>query len=493
MAEFRIGADELSIEHIRGIADGTLKVSFPDSVRERVQEGRDRLEELLKGDPGPIYGINTGFGSLCDTVVPREKLQELQTNLLLSHACGTGEALPSQNVRLMLVFKAIALADGSSCARPDLIDRLLFFYEKDILPVVPEQGSLGASGDLAPLAHLCLPLIGRGEVLFKGREFPTRKVLLEYELESLELGPKEGLALLNGTQFMSAIGAEVVARLHQLSEKMDRVAALSVLAFGGSKGPFHPGVHRLRPHGGQMEVAERIRGLLEEQGERNTGRVQDPYSFRCIPQVHGASLDILKEVSELLLREIASVTDNPVYLEEEGRILSAGNFHGQPLAMAFDRLALAIAEWGSISERRSYKLLSGFDEVPEFLISEPGLHSGLMIPQYTAASLVSQNRQSVVPSSSDSIDSSNGQEDHVSMGANGAVRLLRMLDNLEGIAAIEMLNACQAVDLRDELTLKGSLKASYEAFRERVPYVEKDRAFYKDIREARVYVRNEGQ
>lgn len=485
MAEFRVGKDELKLAHLEGIAKGELSLVFPDEVRERVKKGRDRLEKELGKSEAPIYGVNTGFGALCDTVIPNEKLQQLQKNLLLSHACGTGDPIPAEAVRLMLAFKAIGLSEGSSCVRPELIDRLLFLYEKDILPRVPEKGSLGASGDLAPLAHLCLPLIGRGEVLYRGREFPSARVMIEFGLEPLEPEAKEGLALLNGTQFMSAIGARVIARLHHLATQADRIASLSIMAFGASADPFHPEVHQLRPHSGQVAVAQRIRGSLDEQVRSEPKRVQDPYSFRCIPQVHGACLDVLNEVSELLLREVGSVTDNPVLLDEEGRIVSAGNFHGQPLAMAFDRLAVAIAEYGSISERRTYKLLSGFDEVPEFLVPDPGTNSGLMIPQYTAASLVSRNRQLATPASVDSIDSSNGQEDHVSMGANAATRLFEMMENLEGILAVEYVSSCQAIDFRRDGELKGGLKEIYDALRELVPFAETDRPFYQDIERAR--------
>ncbi len=490
MDEFRIGKDELCIEALDAFAKGAATLSLDEEVRKKVEEGRQQLEDRLDQSSTPIYGVNTGFGSLCDTVIPNEKLRQLQTNLLLSHACGTGDPLPDRCVRLMLFFKAVALAKGYSGVRPELIERLLFFYEQDILPLVPEQGSLGASGDLAPLAHLSLPLMGQGEVRFQGRVLPAAKVLIEFDLEPMELEAKEGLAMLNGTQFMSAIGGELLTRLQRSAEEADRIAALSILAYGGSSDPFHPEVHRLRNHPGQLRVAERIRGLLlEQQDDWSSGRVQDPYSFRCIPQVHGASWDVMEEVGGLLLREVEGVTDNPILLEDAEQILSAGNFHGQPLAMAFDRIAVAMAEWGSISERRSYKLLSGTYELPEFLIPEPGLNSGLMIPQYTAASLVSQNRQLATPSSIDSIDSSNGQEDHVSMGANGATRSLRMLENLERIWSIEMLTAAQAVDLREGKALAGTMKRYYDAVRERIPFAESDRAFYRDIRKAHELLR----
>ena len=485
MNEFCIGRDPLSIEQLEAVAQGREKLALSDDARKDVEEGRKRLEKELGERSAPIYGVNTGFGSLCDTVIPNEKIRQLQTNLLHSHACGTGDPLPDRCVRLMLFFKAIALSKGHSGIRPQLIDRLLFFYEHDILPLVPEQGSLGASGDLAPLAHLSLPLIGHGEVHYNGQVLPTAKVLAQCDLDPLELEAKEGLALLNGTQFMSAIGGELLTRLKRTALEADRIASLSILAFGGSSDPFHPDVHRLRHHPGQIRVAERIKILLDEQTDVwSSARVQDPYSFRCIPQVHGASWDVMEEVGALLLREVDGVTDNPILLDEDDRILSAGNFHGQPLAMAFDRLAVAMAEWGSISERRTYKLLSGSRELPEFLIPEPGLNSGLMIPQYTAASLVSQNRQLAVPASVDSIDSSNGQEDHVSMGANGATRSLRMLQNLERIWSIESLTAAQAIDFRKGKSLAGSLKDRYKALRERVPFAHSDRAFYRDIQKA---------
>ncbi len=490
MAEFRIGKDTLSIEALEGLASGYTALEFPDKTRKKVEKARKRLEERLRDASKPIYGVNTGFGSLCHTVIPDEKLQDLQTNLLLSHACGTGDHLPSRVVRLMLAFKAIGLAYGNSGVRPELIERLSFFHEEDILPRVPEKGSLGASGDLAPLAHLSLPLIGRGELLYRHRELPTGKVMVDHGLSPLRLEAKEGLALLNGTQFMSAVGGEVLTRLKRSARLADKVAALSAMAYGASADPFRSEVHELRPHPGQIEVAERIFSYLEEEDENwGNARVQDPYSFRCIPQVHGASFDVMEEVGQLLLREVEAVTDNPVLLEDD-RVLSAGNFHGQPLAMAFDRLAVAMAEWGSISERRTYKLLAGHDGLPEFLIPEPGLNSGLMIPQYTAASLVSQNRQLAVPSSIDSVDSSNGQEDHVSMGANGATRLLRMLENLERIWAIECLTAAQAIDLREQ-ELKGELASFHQRFREKVPFVDADRPFYQDIEKSLEFLRVE--
>ncbi len=486
MAEFRIGKDDLCVELLEAFAQGKAELALPDKTRKRVEKGRKRLLDRLEDSSRPIYGVNTGFGSLCETVIPEDRLQDLQRNLILSHACGIGDPLPCRIVRLMLSFKVIGLSKGNSGVRPELIERLCFLYQQDMLPAIPEKGSLGASGDLAPLAHLSLPVIGSGEVFFHHRRMPTGKAMVEYGLQPLQLEAKEGLALLNGTQFMSAIGGEVLTRLQRLSKVADRVAALSITAFGGSSDPFHPEIHELRPHPGQGKVAEHIRTLLEEQDPGwESDRVQDPYSFRCIPQVHGSSLDVMEEVSQLILREVEALTDNPILLDQDDRILSAGNFHGQPLAMAFDRLAVAMAEWGSISERRTYKLLSGTEELPEFLVPEPGLNSGLMIPQYVAASLVSQNRQLAAPASIDSIDSSNGQEDHVSMGANAATRLLRMLENLEGIWAIEWLTAAQAIDLREGHVLKGELSDLYGSLREKVPFADGDRPFYKDIDAAR--------
>ncbi|MEY3399050.1 MAG: hypothetical protein RL220_1644, partial [Bacteroidota bacterium] len=417
---------------------------------ERIDRCKAYLEESIAAGGDPVYGINTGFGALCNTIIPKEDLALLQRNLLVSHACGMGNEIPQEVVKWMLLLKVKGLALGHSGVARATVQRLADFYNLGIYPVVYESGSLGASGDLAPLAHLALPLIGEGEVYVEGKKISSREALSAYGMEPLELGAKEGLALINGTQFMSAFACHILDRADQLFDRSLEVAAMSLEAFMGRKEPFEPFTHVVRPHAGQKKVAEAMLHLISHSPMQQVHRehVQDPYSFRCIPQVLGASADAMSYARQVVETEINSVTDNPIIFPEEKRIISGGNFHGQPLGLVFDLLSIALAEIGSISERRTYKLISGQRGLPAFLMSDAGLNSGFMIPQYTAASLVSQNKQLCTPTTVDTIDSSNGQEDHVSMGANGATRCLRVLNNVQSIIGIELLTAAQALDFR---------------------------------------------
>lgn len=467
-----------------------LPIGISDELREKVIACRQYLDNKIATEENPIYGITTGFGSLCNTSISKTDLHQLQRNLVLSHACGTGERVPSEIVKLMLLLKVQSLAFGHSGVTIDTIERLITFYNEDVLPVIYQQGSLGASGDLAPLAHLSLPLLGEGEVEYKGEVRDSKSVLDELGLKPIQLQAKEGLALLNGTQFMSAYGVHICLEAHRLSCIADITGAISLEGFDGRLEPFGNSVNTVRKQPGQIETAQAFQELLDgsEIIKQAKSHVQDPYSFRCIPQVHGASKDVIDYVSSLMNREVNSVTDNPTIFPEEDLIVSAGNFHGQPLAMGLDYLAIALAELGSISERRVYKLVSGQRGLPEFLVSNPGLNSGFMIPQYTAAGIVSQNKQYCTPASVDSVDSSNGQEDHVSMGANAATKCYKVLDNLKTILAIELMNGVQAVEFRRPLKTSDVLESLIQEFREVVPSVEEDRWLHLDIKAARSFV-----
>lgn len=468
---------------------GAVQLEITDEARKRVEAGRNYLESAIAKSTKPIYGINTGFGSLCNVQVGDEQLAQLQENLVMSHACGMGEQIEPALVRLMLILKIQSLCYGHSGVQWSTVQQLQTFVNQDILPVVYESGSLGASGDLAPLAHVALALMGKGEVTYKGKQRSTDEVLSKLNISPINLVSKEGLALLNGTQFMSAYltaGAILSARLLY---QADMLAALSLEAFDGRSEPFADPVHRVRPHVGQRLTAARIREMLEgsERIVRPKEHVQDPYSFRCVPQVHGASKDTHRFILQTLHTEMNAVSDNPTLFPDEDLVISAGNFHGQPLALALDYLAIAMAEIGSISERRTYLLVSGQRGLPPFLSPNPGLNSGLMIAQYTAASMVSKNKQLCTPASVDSITSSNGQEDHVSMGANAAVKLLDVLHNVEGVLAIELLNATQAMHF-GKLNTSPFLEAIWHSFREEVPFMENDRILYDDMEKARRFL-----
>ena len=447
-----------------------LLLSEADTLR--LQKVRDYLDEKSRNLSTPIYGINTGFGSLCNTAVAGEDLQTLQENLLLSHACGMGDEVPSHLVKLMLLLKIRGILYGNSGVQPATAELLTQLYNHNILPVVYTQGSLGASGDLAPLSHLCLPLFGHGEVYFQGKRMESIEALHACNLQPVKLSSKEGLALINGTQFMSAYAAWCVAEGERLMERSMNIAALSLDAYDGRIEPFDELIHAVRPHSGQRYAAHRMRALLAGSSiaTQPKAHVQDPYSFRCIPQVMGASFDALAHVKRVVETELNAVTDNPLIFMEEDKIISGGNFHGQPLALVLDFLAIALAETGSISERRTYKLIGGQRGLPAYLAQDAGLNSGYMIPQYTAASIVSQNKQLCTPASIDSIDSSNGQEDHVSMGANAATKCLRVLDNLQKILGIEWLTAAQALDLRRPLKSSDLVESIYDELRSEIPF-----------------------
>lgn len=449
----------------------------------KIENCRRYLNEKIKSHDTPIYGINTGFGSLYNVKISSENLTKLQDNLVMSHACGIGDMVPNEIVKLMLLLKIQSLSYGHSGVQLQTVNRLVDFYNKDILPIIYTQGSLGASGDLAPLAHLALPLIGKGNVWYDGKIVETEKVLEKFNWKPVSLQSKEGLALLNGTQFMSAYGIHLLLKSYKLSFLADLIGAISLDAYDGRIEPFDELVHLVRPYNGQIKTAERIREFLEgsELITQEKTHVQDPYSFRCMPQVHGATKDTLKFVERTFITEINSVTDNPIIFIEEDKIISGGNFHGQPLALALDYLKIAMAELGNISERRTYNLVSGTRVLPNFLIDNPGLNSGFMIPQYTAASIVSANKQLATPASVDSIVSSNGQEDHVSMGANAATQAFTLINNVERILSIELFNASQALQLRAPLKSSAFIESFLKAFRQEVSFVSEDRILHDDI------------
>ena len=475
MTHYVIDNEWLTIDQLNQIVDSGVKVSLGDNARKKIEKCRTYLDNKVKQSKELIYGVNTGFGSLCNTAISVDDLENLQRNLVMSHACGTGELVPREIVKRMLLLKAIGLSFGHSGAQLDTVERLIYFYNNDILPVVYQQGSLGASGDLAPLAHMSLPLIGEGEVYFKGERKNSKDILAAEGLNEIVLRSKEGLALLNGTQFMSAYASYAVSNALRLWSSFKLVSALSLDAYDGRLNPFQPNVNGIRNQIGQIEVASIMYEYLlgSTMMDRHKEHVQDPYSFRCIPQVHGASLDAINYCKDIVEREINAVTDNPTVFPDEDDVVSAGNFHGQPLALAMDFLAIALSELGSISERRVYKLISGTRGLPPFLVAEPGLNSGFMIPQYTAASIVSQNKQLCSPASIDSIDSSNGQEDHVSMGANAATKLYRVVENCYTLLGIELLIAAQAMDFRSEQS-SDTIEWLRKEFRKSVPFVQND-------------------
>lgn len=487
----KITPEPLSYYQIQEILDQNRMLVLSGESIEKIQHCRKYLDEKILNSKSPVYGINTGFGSLYKKSISHEDLSKLQENLVMSHACGTGEEVSEEIVRLMLLFKIHAISLGHSGVQLVTVQRLIDFYNEGIYPVVYQQGSLGASGDLAPLAHLCLPLLGMGEVNWKGKRLPAANVLNKFNWQPILLESKEGLALLNGTQFMSAHGVWSVLKAFKLVKLADIAAALSLEAYDGRIEPFDDLLHQIRPHTGQIETARNMRAILKDSEliQHPKQHVQDPYSFRCVPQVHGASKETLNYVSGIILKELNSVTDNPMVFPDEDKIISGGNFHGQPLALAFDFLAIALAELGSISERRVYRLISGQRNLPEFLVANPGLNSGFMIPQYTAASIVSQNKQLCTPSSIDSIPSSNEQEDHVSMGANGATKLVRVADNLERIMAIELFAASQGIEFRRPLKTSPYLEDFLADFRKAVPLVQEDKMMYKEIESAVQFIR----
>lgn len=484
MTTHQISSTHIDFNKIKEIIETNATLSLSEEAKNKIVKCRDYLDKKMSGNKTPIYGINTGFGSLYDKSISENDLGQLQVNLMRSHACGVGEEVPHEIVKLMLFLKIQGLSYGNSGVQLITVQRLMDFYNNNILPVVYQQGSLGASGDLAPLAHLCLPLIGEGEVYFENKKQNATEVYKKLNWQPVQLQSKEGLALLNGTQFMSSYGTWAVMQSSRLSYLADVIGAISLDAFDGRIEPFHHLIHEIRPHKGQIETALQFRTILKDSEiiKQQKNHVQDPYSFRCIPQVHGASKAAINHVAHVLFTEINAVTDNPTVFPDEDLVISAGNFHGQPLALVMDYLAIGLSELGNISERRTYQLISGLRGLPAFLVSNPGLNSGMMIPQYTAASLVSQNKQLCTPASVDSIVSSNGQEDHVSMGANAATKLYKVVKNLENILAIELMNAAQAMEFRRPLKTSPMLEKILADYRKVVSSLNSDRILAEDIR-----------
>ena len=468
--------------------DLSESISCLSEDKSSVSRSRAVVEAALKNNE-PLYGINTGFGALANKRVNAEQLKQLQRNLVLSHSVGVGDLVPKEISRLMLQLKIHALGLGNSGISEATFDRLLYLIQHDLIPAVPEKGSVGASGDLAPLAHMSLPLIGLGYFWDEDGEntLPAEEVMEAHGLEPIDLQPKDGLSLINGTQLMSSYGVYILEKALHLSKAADLISAMSLEALQGSIKPFDERIHKVRPHQGQQIVAENVRNLLVEseilESHRHCGKVQDPYCLRCIPQVHGASRDALRHCREIMETEINSVTDNPLVFEN-GDIISGGNFHGQPLALALDYAKIALAEFASISERRTYLLLKGHDGLPTLLMEETGINSGFMIPQYTAAALVSENKVLCHPSSVDSIPTSLGQEDHVSMGSISALKLLEVYENVEQVLAIELFTAAQALDFRKPLKPGKGVEIAHEFVRSAIPHATTDHYFKDDINKA---------
>ncbi|WP_207493937.1 histidine ammonia-lyase [Aridibaculum aurantiacum] len=473
----------LHFQQIKNLLDFDQHVSITFDAHERILQCREYLDNKMASGNELLYGINTGFGYLQSVQINDDQVEQLQYNLLVSHACGLGEEVPLDIVKLMLMLKIKSLSYGHSGVHIETVKRLMEMYNNGVFPVIYTQGSLGASGDLAPLSHLSLPLIGLGEVWFNGQKRKSAEVLSELGWEPIKLHSKEGLALINGTQFMSAYGMYCLKKSEQLINMANLIAAMSIDAFDCSPEPFNHHIHAVRSHKGQVETAATIRSFLlgSSISSQAKKQVQDPYSFRCIPQVHGATIDTFDHVLNVFLKEINSVTDNPNIFPEDDLVLSGGNFHGQPLALALDFLSIAMSELANISERRTYQLISGQRNLPLFLVKNPGLHSGFMIPQYTSAGIVSENKQLCTPSSVDSISSSNNQEDHVSMGANGATKCLRVVNNVEKVLAIELLSAAQALDFRRPMQSSPVVEQLYQQLRAVVDFNEEDRVLHDDM------------
>lgn len=478
-----ISAEHLSIERVGEIIEKGYKLELGDDARQRIQRCRAYLDKKIAENKAPIYGVTTGFGSLCNVSVSAEELEQLQVNLMMSHACGVGDRVPNEIVKIMLLLKIQSLSYGFSGCKLDTVERLIDFFNNDIYPIVYMQGSLGASGDLVPLAHLSLPLVGLGEVEFEGEVMTGAAVLEKKGWKPIHLASKEGLALLNGTQNMSSFAVWGLLQAMKLSDWADKIAVMSLDAYEGRPEPFTPAVHAVRPHKGQIDTAARIKQFLEgsELIKQPKTYVQDPYSFRCVPQVHGAAKDTINYVKSVIDTEINSATDNPTVCPDEDLVISAGNFHGEPIALPIDFLAIALNELANISERRIYKLVSGTRGLPSFLVANPGLNSGFMITQYTAASIVSLNKSLCSPASVDSIPSCQGQEDHVSMGANAAIKLYKVALNTERVLAIELFNAAQALDFRRPLKSSPAIEAIHAAYRKAVPFISEDEVMYPHI------------
>jgi histidine ammonia-lyase len=474
-----------TINDIKNLLSSDKKIRLSEISEEKIKKCNAYLLSKVKEGNSAIYGVNTGFGSLCNTRIDSTDLAQLQVNLIRSHACGMGDYVPHDIVKMMLLLKVKSLSYGHSGVQLKTVEKLIDFYNFSTLPVVYELGSLGASGDLAPLSHMSLPLIGEGMVW--SDDFQK---IEKAKSSDLALGPKEGLALINGTQFMQAYGLSCLFKAQKILERADLHAALCIDAYDGRKEPFLKFSHVIRPHKGQLDTAKTILAHLSGSQilDQSKNHVQDPYSFRCVPQVHGASKDVFHQVASVFETEINAVTDNPNVFPDEDLVLSAGNFHGQPLALQLDFLAIAIAEIGSIAERRIYRLLEGKRNLPAFLTSNPGLESGLMIAQYTAASIVSQNKQLCTPSSIDTIESSNGQEDHVSMGANAATKCLKVLQNVERIQAIELLTACKALKYRDPIKSSDKLEKLVNEVEQIADISDSDKVWADEVQKIQDYI-----
>ena len=487
----KISAEHLTIERIGEVVYNGYKLELSDDARNRIIRCREYLDEKIAKTTRPVYGVTTGFGSLCNVSVNPDQLAQLQINLMMSHACGVGDRVPNDIVKMMMLLKVQSLSYGYSGCKLDTVQRLVDFFNNDIYPVVYMQGSLGASGDLVPLAHMSLPLVGLGEVEYQGKVISGAEMLKIFGWEPIHLVSKEGLALLNGTQNMSAFAVWSLLQAQKLSDWSDKIAAMSLDAYHGLLSPFTKAVHVVRPHQGQLDTAARMMELLEGSEIAATPKdyVQDPYSFRCIPQVHGAAKDTIAYVKSVIDTEINSATDNPTVCPDEDLIISAGNFHGEPIALPMDFLSIGLSELANISERRIYKLVSGTRGLPSFLVAKPGLNSGFMIAQYTAASVVSLNKSLATPSSIDSIPSSQGQEDHVSMGANAAIKLYKIVLNVERVLAIELFNAAQALEFRRPQKSSPVIEKLFDEYRKVVPFIVNDEVMYPHIQHSIEFLR----
>ncbi len=473
----------LHFSQVKNLLAHNQDVSITFDAHDKIIACRAYLDQKMAQKEKNYYGINTGFGFLQNIAIDDSQIEQLQYNLIVSHACGLGDQVPEPVVKLMLMLKIKSLSYGHSGVQIETVKRLLEMYNNRVLPVIYTQGSLGASGDLSPLSHLSLPLLGLGEVTIDGVKHSTARIMERYNWSPIKLQSKEGLALINGTQFMSAYGMYCLQKAEHLIEMAQLIAALSFDAFNCTTEPLSPQIHSIRAHEGQVLTAKKMREYLAGSSiAASAGKqIQDPYSFRCIPQVHGATIGAFNHVLDVFMREINSVTDNPNIFPDEDLIVSGGNFHGQPLAIALDYLAIAMSELANISERRTYQLLSGQRELPLFLVKDPGLHSGFMIPQYTAAGIVSENKQLCTPASVDSISSSNNQEDHVSMGANAATKCLRVIDNVEKVLAIELLSAAQALEFRRPAKSSEPIEKLVATLREQVSFMAADRLMHPDM------------
>ena len=487
----KISAEHLTIERIGEVVYNGYKLELSDDARNRIIRCREYLNEKIAKTTRPVYGVTTGFGSLCNVSVNPDQLAQLQINLMMSHACGVGDRVPNDIVKMMILLKVQSLSYGYSGCKLDTVQRLVDFFNNDIYPVVYMQGSLGASGDLVPLAHMSLPLVGLGEVEYQGKVISGAEMLEIFGWEPIHLVSKEGLALLNGTQNMSAFAVWSLLQAQKLSDWADKIAAMSLDAYHGLLSPFTKAVHVVRPHQGQLDTAAHMMELLEGSEIAATPKdyVQDPYSFRCIPQVHGAAKDTIAYVKSVIDTEINSATDNPTVCPDDDLIISAGNFHGEPIALPMDFLSIGLSELANISERRIYKLVSGTRGLPSFLVAKPGLNSGFMIAQYTAASVVSLNKSLATPSSIDSIPSSQGQEDHVSMGANAAIKLYKIVLNVERVLAIELFNAAQALEFRRPQKSSPVIEKLFDEYRKVVPFIVNDEVMYPHIQHSIEFLR----